>query len=332
MKLIKKSLNDTIIYGLGLALAHMSAYLMLPFYTRVFSPDEYAVITLVLLIIPFTRYFLSLEISQASVVFAVDEPQKRAEHISTALYFTILINIIVYVIFLSLNVYFEFFDIGFSHLLIICFMFFSDAIFYYGLNVLRWNLKRVAYNVINIISAILSVILTFIFVLYFKYSIEGVFIAWAISRFFGAFLCFYYSNSDYQFIFSYSSLKNALTFSVPLWLGNIPLRCNTTVDKLLILNFIGWSALGIYGAGFTISAIMNFIIISVASAITPLIYQNHENTNTPKETAFMFLSMLIACYFVTLVFSTFNKEILSIMLSDTFSENLMTIPLIPFLL
>jgi O-antigen/teichoic acid export membrane protein len=329
MKFIKHGFLNVILYGCGLIVVNGASFIMLPFYTRHFAPSEYAFITLLLSFLPLTRYCLAFEICQAAPLFSSDDPQNAVRYISTGFWFTLLSNILFYLLGFTINTYFHFIPLSSFHFIALCTFLLVDALFYFSANVVRWQLKHVIYNVITSGTAILEVILILCFVLIFKFSLYGVFYAWLISRLLGFFAVYFSSKNCYALRFSIKDLKNMLYFSVPLVLSNLPYNLSRNADRLILTAYMGLATVGIYGAGAVIGGVISFVMTSISSSLTPTIYRNHQRKESPIEIIKLFYIILTLCMLIAMSFSLFNKEILKILVSNVYYVELSSTFLVP---
>lgn len=329
MNFIKKGLLNVLLFGGGLVIVNGLSFAMLPFYTRQFSPAEFALITMALTFLPLTRYCLPLEICQAAPIFCADNPLESATFVSAGFWFTLTINIVCYLFIYFMNVFFHFIDLTSLNLLILLVFLAVDCLYYYSSNIVRWDLKSVYYNFVISAVAILEVVLIFIFILIFKLSILSIFYSWIICRAFGFFLMFYVSKKHYSIQFKFSALKKMLAFSFPLALSNIPYNFNRSFDRWLIATCLGLSAVGMYGAGLTMSGAISFIMSSFSAALTPIIYKNHERKEAPAEMVKLFFIVTSFCMAIALFMALFNNEIVGILISKKYHlENQTTVPIL----
>ncbi|MBA3662162.1 MAG: oligosaccharide flippase family protein [Gammaproteobacteria bacterium] len=332
MNLIKNNIWNVLLYGCGLVVVNGLSFLMLPFYTRQFSPAEYAVIVLIFVCLPFTRYTLPLEVCQAAPIFSADDEKNSSQYISTGFWFTLLINIQVCIYFYIANNYWHFLDLSSFHLITIFILLTIDCLFYFTSNILRWQLKPFKYNAIIASAAILEVVLTINFVLNFHLGIFGVFYAWILSRLTGLLFVFLYTKQFYTLSFNFRVLKKMLFFSAPLALSNLSYNLNRAFDRWIIGNLIGLTAVGIYGAGATIGGVISFIMASLSAALSPIIYKNHENKDSPVQILRLFYLVLILCMVVAMSLVLFNKDILHILVSPIYYRELADQSVVPIIM
>lgn len=339
MSLLKSSRKDLLIYGIGSIFSRGIGYIMLPFYTHYFSMVQYGLIVFILAILPVTRFIIPADISQASTIFCVDEPDKRDIFLSTGLIFTAISTVLFCILAISIVWLFQvlkpdnFVFLQLSDCIYIAIYLILDSIFYYSTTCMRWDLKSKAYNIILNSNALLEAILVVITTLLFKTDLTYVWISWAVAKLIVVSMILISSYKDLSIsMFSTVELKRMLKFSIPLAINNIPNNLNDMIDRFLVGKFLGAGVLGIYGAAYVFSSMVNFVITICGNALTPLIYHHKNNENAAKEVGELFsISQFVMIFFI-LFFALFKKEILSIFLSESFYTNLINNPLVLILM
>ena len=331
MSLIRKTFSDSLIYGSGLILSKGISVFLLPFYTRVFELETYGFLVLILMIMPFTTTVLPLEISQATSVFMTDHPEDAPSYISTSFLFTVLMNIIFiptgFFILKIMNIIPSFITLTTQVLIIVSL--FITSIYYFYQNLIRWQQKSKLYNKSFMISSVLEISSIFFCVGYLKLHLSGVFLSWIISRAVGTLIISYKTPIPIH-IFNISKLKAMLHFSFPLCINNLPTILNNSVDRFIIAKFLGLSFVGFYGAAYTFTSFVTIFISALSMTILPIIYKEHKNKE--KEIGQLFLVILSSLLCIPIIFSLFNKDIISIVLANEFTSILGKNPLIIFLM
>lgn len=329
MDFIKKGIANVFSYSIGLVIVNGLTFLMLPFYTRQFPPHEYALLALILTILPLTRYCLPLEVCQAAPMFSTDKESRSVLYVSIGFWFTIAVNLAFYSLLCVTNFFFKFFDLSLLNLSAICTLLFVDCLFYYSANILRWQLKPLSYNCITSSAAILESILSIILLLVFKFNVMGVIYAWIIGRGLGFILTLVYTKKFYAFYFNIALLKKMLKFSTPLVIANIPYNINRSLDRWLIATLMGVASVGIYGAGSSIAGIVNFMMASLSTGLSPLIYKNNEKESAPKEILQLFFITALTCAAIAITFALFDKEISPWLISASYYQGFDNQPVVP---
>lgn len=330
--MLKQFIKDSGIYGISGVITRGISLILVPFYTRVLTPGDYGVIDLVSIIGAIVSFTFPLEITQAIARFYPDclNKEESKQYASTALFFTIA----TFGLFLFLI---QTFSLPLSHTLfdseklinvlrVSGLAILSNGLFYFVQNQLRWRLEPKRNAICSVVYSIFTIGLSIYLVLILRIGVIGVFwaqfIGGAIAFVFG----FYLSLSSYALIFRVPKLKEMLIFSIPLVPSSIGVFILTYIDRISIRSLMGLSDLGLYGIGFRIASIVGIVMMSITSAITPLIYAKYRERDTPDQIARIFRYFIFGALFLTAILSIFAKEALWIMTTPPYFAAAAVVP------
>lgn len=328
MSFIRRGISNVLIYGCGLMIVNGLSFAMLPFYTREFAPAQYAIIALMITLLPFSRYIFSLEICQAAPIYSSDDTVNAWKYISTGFWFTLIVNLVIYAVLISINTVIRFYTLDITSYIMLACVLITDALYYYTSNIQRWQLKHYTYNTIISCVALLEAALTIYFVWRLKLGITGVFAAWFIARIIGAVANYIFTRKFYRLTIDSIALLKMLKFSLPLAFSNIPYNINRVFDRWIIASFLGMTTLGIYSAGATVGGIVSFVMASLSTSLTPYIYKNHLDQNAPHNILKLFYAVIAVCLWIVIVFSLFNHEILRVFVAKNYLNHLDQNPIV----
>jgi O-antigen/teichoic acid export membrane protein len=109
-----------------------------------------------------------------------------------------------------------------------------------------------------------------------------------------------------------------LTYSTPLVFSSIAVWVSLYIDRMMINHFLGIDDVGIYGIGHRIASIVGLVMIGVQGALTPLIFSNYKNPNTPAQLEQIFRIFLLFAMLMFLFLTLFASDILVIMTTPSF--------------
>jgi len=331
--MIKKVLKDSSVYTLNTLITVIITIILVPFYTRVFTPGDYGVIDFLAIISNLVTLIVALEISQAVARYTMDTSgEERLQYASTALIFTIsgfsLMLVIGWVFSIPLSGWLlddpskaDIFRVSVLSM-------WATGIFYLLRTELRFLLQSVTYSIVTIVYSLVSIGLTFTFVLLFHTGVIGVFYSLFLAGVVGSLLAFYYSKSLYSLNIDLPKLKEMLEFSTPLVLSSIGVFVSVYIDRISIKELMSLSDMGVYGMGYRIASITGLLITGTQMAITPLIYAHYQEENTPKEIAKIFLYFMAASLLIILGFGLFSYEALVILTTPQYYGAALVMPII----
>lgn len=338
--MIKQFIKDTGIYGISGFITKGVSIFLVPLYTRVLTPYDYGIIDIMAVFFSIVSVTVPLEITQAVARFLAgnnsDYKSSRNERIlvsSIGLIFTLLsfsIFLIFGLLFRNWITLLLFDDPAKSTLVTfaLIYMFFS-GLFYFFQNQLRWTLqpKKVAF--LSILYTVINISLTVYFVLIINIGVVGIFYSFIISGIVCSLLGFIFTKVDYNLTFSLKKLKEMFRFSIPLVPSSVGVLLINSGQRIIIKEIMSLSDLGLYGVGSRLSSVVNLGFSSIQSALTPLVYQNIGEKDTPNKLATIFrLISTILCFFFLLI-SMFSREIIEILTTPLYYD---AYTLVPFLL
>lgn len=330
--MIKKILTDSYIYTLANILNKGIGFLMIPIYTTYFSTKDYGVIDLLMVTGSILSIIIGLEIHQAVARF-FPEAKNELEKIyivSSALWSIVLL----YIIFLLFSLPFleqisllafesiDYSDIVFSALLSFGFNF----IYYYFSSQLKWQLKSKQNIVVSFVYGLTTAVLTYILLKYYNGGISSVFIAQIVAAICGIILSYVYSREYYSFIFKFSIFRSLFKFSLPLIFSTIMVYAMLYVDRIMINSYLSLEDVGLYGMAFRFASVTSLLTAGIQTALTPLIYNNYQNAETPITIAKLFNYFILASVvFVSFLF-LFSKEIILLFSNENYLQSYTVIP------
>ncbi len=272
-------LRDTIIYGISNAVYSGLPFILLPLFTYLLSPDDYALIDLYknlsLILIP----LLGLSTVQSIVRFYYDlNILDFRKLIASILYLHIFNGFVGIFIIFSVSYFLN----DYSDLLFYCVLFFcSNQIIEILLSIYRVENKPYLYFIIRISNVVLDLILLYFFYYYFE-KLDWTFrvLPSVISSLILAFvvLIILYKRSFFL-SFDYKILKPAILFSLPLILHMISGYIFNIGDRFFILRYLSKDDLGNYAVAYQFGMLSNFIFSSFNIAWVPFFFKNMKINN-----------------------------------------------------
>lgn len=332
--MLKQFLKDSVIYGIGKFITASVSFFLVPIYTRVFSPSDYGIIDILNTISTLALLTIALEISQSVIRFIVDAQDRsdRVAYSSTALWFSTTIYTLFVVFTLTLATPLSSALLGQGEMES-SFRWAMIAIWGTGLfrlfqGQLRYQMKSGRYTIVSVVDTLLSLILSVVFVVVFKFGVEGVFISGFIASLISILLGAFWTREDFDLTFNFQKLGEMLRFSIPLVPSGIGVFVYLYIDRLTINHFMTMTDVGLFGVGYRIASIVSFLMFGFQTALTPLIYNHYRNPNTPSQLARLFRYFAAAALLLTIGLSLYAREILAIMTTPQYVPAWSVVPLL----
>lgn len=250
---LRKNITTFTIGTLGTKIINI---LLLPYYTKIFSTNEYGTVELLLTIAGLVIPVISLSISDAVLRFSIDEINNRSNILSVGIFITImgfLLSLIpsfyiCQLIEIKLVVYFYLYT--FLSMIYNLFSYFAKGI---G--------NTIVYTKSGIIYSFCFSLLNIFFLSVCKWGIDGYFISLLISLF----VCIMYIciKCNYYTYFlakiDNKTLKKMIKYSVPLIPNNVSWWVSNSSDKLLLEKYADISDVGIYSVAYKLPNAYNSV-------------------------------------------------------------------------
>jgi len=348
---IKKLAGETMTYGLGTIIPRILNYLLVPFYTRIFSQNNYGQITELYAWVALIMVFLTYGMETAFFRYAeLEKPPRKVFNTATgSLLITSVAFVLLVILFLD--------DIASSihysehpeYIILLAVIVAVDAFTSMPFAWLRYQNKARRFSTIKIIGVTINIALNFIFLLIIPESlgekISGlpvynnenmiifVFIANLVSSVSVLFLMIPELRS-FRFMPEKTLLKRLLAYGMPMLVIGVAGMINEVSDKILLKYLLSTenireteAQIGIYGANYKLAILMMLFIQMFRYAAEPFFFRE-----SGKEKAKTIYSDVMT-YFVIFTWMIFlavtlNLNIVKYFIGPDFWEGLKIVPII----
>lgn len=256
----RRLVKNTFIVGLGSIASKGIIFLMAPLFSRWLSVEDYGSFDLITTYVSLLLPFCTLSIAEAVFRFLLDDMHEgnRKKTISGGFY----LSMVGYLGFLAIygvlsllwdRIHFEW---------PICLLLFTQILSTFFSEVAR-GLKRVGlYSVFSLVSVVLLSTFSTVFLLGFKWGLNGIVLGYSLAYFISA-VGLFIATKAYHFIspkeIRSRPVKEMLKYSWPLIPNSISWWVVNVSDRLIINNIINLAANGIYAVANKIPAIVNVL-------------------------------------------------------------------------
>ena len=308
MKDLNRLAGQTLVYGLGTMLPRFLNYALLtPFYTAVFEPSEYGIVTELYVYIAFFLVLLTYGMETAFFRFAQKsgEPDKVFSTAIISLFFTGALFLIAFNVFIEpISVLMEYEDSK-TFLVLFSFIVALDAITAIPFARLRRENKALKFSALKLINVLVIVLIALFFYipgaapsLYIKgnsivrliynpdFGVGYVFVA-NLAGSLIVFLLLLPRILKSRAAFSFSLWKSMIVYAFPLLVSGMAGIINDAIDKVLVRKLIESEdplyEVGVYGAGYKIAVLMSLFIQMYRFAMEPFFFEKSSGRDA-KET------------------------------------------------
>lgn len=326
---IPKHFKSSFVIFFSSFITSASGFLVTPIFTRLLSLDEYGLIAQYNSWLNIVAVFATLSLSFGVYQVAMNEfKDDRDSYTLSSLILSNLATIVVFApIFFFSNWFSDYFHLP-NSLLVLMFIYllFNPAMsMWIARQRYELEYKRVA--IISISSTLISQIVSVLAVMHINDYNLGIVRLYSMQlpMVIYSFVLYFMIAKGAKFKVQWSYIKYALLFNLPLishYLAQYALR---STDKIMITNFIGEAATGIYSLATTVANISMLAWSAMAASLTPYIYENLNTKSYDKINK--------AVVFVSLVFGTccvgaslIGPEIVYILGSQKYMPGVQLIP------
>jgi O-antigen/teichoic acid export membrane protein len=321
-------------YTLAAVLSQGIAFLLFPFFAHVFSPRDYGIIDLIGLVTNLVNLTVALEISQGLGRFfpEASDNDDRVRYASTALIFTV----VMYTLTLGTSLAFvrplTAVILGggvHSSLMVVSIAtMWCSGMLYLTQDILRWQLRPMAFAVVSVVTATVVTATSAIVVLGFGAGVVGA-IAGQLTGFAcAAALALYLSRDLFRLRFDRTKFRLMLAYSIPLIPSSIGVFLNVYVDRIAIRARLTVADVGLYGAAYRLSIITSLTLLGFQGALLPLVMSRHELPQTRRDIAHVFRLFCALALIVFVGVSLFADELLRVLTRPAFYGAARVVPLI----
>ncbi|MCE2995798.1 MAG: lipopolysaccharide biosynthesis protein [Cyclobacteriaceae bacterium] len=338
LKVVKSSVKDTVIYSLGTFATKLSGFILVPLYTNTqyLTNKEYGVLNLVEVNLQVFISVFGLGICYAYERWYWDSEfiNKRKSLFFTIIFFTSITSLTLVGLLSSFSSSLSqilFKGNTFSTLFTLMLVNAAFEIIAQTPNsLIRLSEKPALFTSANITKLIVSVGLTVLFTVKFKWGLEGIYYAQIIGIvvYFIVLSKFIYKNLEYKF--EWRELINMIQFRFPFLLPIVALNLFNFNDRYILANVLGTEEVGVYSLGAKLAnTIKVFIITAIWMALTPTIYKMMNDPNNKRFYSKIMTYLSFVVIFFVMTFSFFSKELVELFATEkSYERAQQIIPLI----
>jgi O-antigen/teichoic acid export membrane protein len=303
--------------------------IMLPIYTRFLGPKDFGVINVINSITQFLPIIISLYIDAAFGRFIHDYNDSRHDVMSlfsTVYWFSTIYGLLA--LFVSLFIIYKYhfinFEISFGYLAIASITTLLVQIGQLGFIYLRQSLETKKTTSIEVVTAIVSVVITYPLLAYMQIGV----LAKLLAGLFCSLLIFCYytyyfvSSGMLAFNFNMNVLKTNLKYSLPLLPNLVGGWISGMSDRLFLAEYSSLENVGIFSLASTLSTILYVIQDAVTQVTGPVIVSGliNQKEESLKKIQSISLSLWLIMLFFELGLILFSPEIILILTNKNFID------------
>lgn len=308
---IKNTIKQSAIYGLSRISTKLISFVLLPLITLNFTVSEFGIYVLTesLWQIFWAIFSFGLESGIVRWYLEITDSNEKKTFLSSAYLFLFSFNfILIMLIYLfspqlsgliyENSSYSKF--VVYSSLIA-----FVESFSFVIFLQLRIEEKVKSYTILAVLSTIISLALQVYFLQYSQIKLEGIFIAKIIAPLVIIIILLPYIFRHLRIGFDKQLMKELLKYSFPIMIAGLILTLLNQIDRNILGYLSNLSNVGIYGLAYSISGLVNFLIVSpFVLSFTVLSWKKLKSENAKrfytKSITYLFLSVVYVSTFISL--------------------------------
>lgn len=331
--LLKKFLS----FSIGGYVALAIGFFTTPIITRMLSPEQYGVSSMVTVVVNLILLICGLGLDQGFVRhFYEEEEFNRGKLLYNSLKLPIVLTLILTVLILIFKQRISIYLFGEnSNFMIAIFIFtiFITLINKFSVLVIRMAQKAKLFSLLQILTQLLNFI--FIVLLFKKYGndYKTLVLGGTFSLGFVTLVSVLLEKDIWKFKGENEKIttKQLLHFSVPLTITMALSWVFSSADKIVIKQFSSLTELGLYAAAFKIVALLNIIQSGFTTFWTPVAYEKYENDGESTKFFEDIHTYVSFGMFMVAIGLLLGKDILILILGPKYSSATDIMPMMTFM-
>ncbi len=314
---LKELTKDTAIYGISTILSRFLNFLLVPFYTHVFSTSDNGVMAIVYVYIAFFNIIYLYGMDSAYLKFASVKDEKNPGSVfSTSFLFVVITSSILSLIILMFSKDFAvMIDLQprFSKLIIYSgIILFFDAISMIPFAYLRLIRKAKKFALIKTINIIINVSLNLVLILKYGMGLEAVFISNLAASVFSVVALSYEIIRNIKFRIKSELLKDLLKFGIPYLPAGLASMIIQVVNRPILQSLTDESTVGIYSQNYKLGIFMMLFVSMFQYAWQPFFLNNAKEKNAKEMFSKVLTYFVLIGSVVLVLLSLFIDDLVKI--------------------
>ncbi len=284
---LKELTKDTAIYGISTILSRFLNFLLVPFYTHVFSTSDNGVMAIVYVYIAFFNIIYLYGMDSAYLKFASVKDEKNPGSVfSTSFLFVLLTS---FVLSLSVLLFSKEFALminlqaRYSNLITYSgLILFFDSISMIPFAYLRLIRKAKKFALIKTLNILINVTLNLILILKFKMGLEAVFISNLTASVFSVIALSFEIIKNVDLRIKSGLLNDLLKFGIPYLPAGLASMVIQIIDRPILSSLTDESTVGIYSQNYKLGIFMMLFVSMFQYAWQPFFLNNAKEKNAKE--------------------------------------------------
>lgn len=316
--------KESVVYGLGGAISKFIGFLLLPLYTRLFSPADYGTLDVIVTVTSLAGIVLTagMETALSYYFFRLEDPAERRRTITTAAAYLFGMNAAVAAVIwafatpLTATLFGGAENALYLRVAILALPF--SSLVTLNLNLLRLSRKPWRYLSLSIPHLLTTVAFNLYFVAWLRVGVIGVFYTNVIAAVAFAIVGLAVNRGLFGLVVSLPRLRQLLRYGLPLVIGGLSMWSINYLDRYFLLRYSSLEEIGQYAVGLRIASLIAFVTTAFRTANAPFQFEVSANDDAPavysRTLTYYVLLTSVLCVAVAL----FARPLLSLLATEQY--------------
>lgn len=311
---LKELTKDTALYGISTIIGRFLSFILVPFYTNVFSTEEFGIQSYIYAFLAFANivYIYGMDAAYMKYSTVIVEDKKKV--FSTSYLAVTATNLLFsLILFLSYTWMADKANLeDYSHIfLYVIGIIFLDTNALIPFSSLRLERKAAKFATIKIINILINVILNFYLILWLNFGIEAIFISNLAASAFSFVVLIPTILENLEWTIDKAYLRKMLFFGLTYLPASVSSMFVQMIDVPIIRELTNESTLGIYRANYKLGIFMMLFVSMFQYAWQPFFLTNAKEDNAKNIFSKVLSLFLIFSSLIWVVLSLFIEDLAS---------------------
>ena len=335
LKEIRTAVRHMAVYGLGNILVRVLGFLMIPFYTHYFTPEDVGILEILDLSMSLFALILNMGMTPALLraYAAAESAEDKRKVISTACLFAAGTGLLTFLLGLACLHPATGLLFGSKVPAWYVLLSFSSLVLSYMANPARTYLraldKAATFSILDTAGTLVLLVLNIVFIAWFKMGIVGVLLSSVLVGGIQFALLSGWAFYRAGFHFVRHQMRRMLRFGAPLVFANLGLFVLNFSDRFFLQHLRSLEAVGIYALGYKFGYMMNAMVVQPFFVMwQSRMYNVYAQPDHIKIYQQIFAFYSLGLIYAGLAMSLFSPETVRIMVEPRFAASQDVIPVV----
>ncbi|MBN8545604.1 MAG: polysaccharide biosynthesis C-terminal domain-containing protein [Ignavibacteria bacterium] len=315
---LKQLSKETVIYGISTVVGRFLNFVLVPFYSNIFNPDDMGVVANLYSYMAIFNIVFIYGMDSAYLKMGSMKENRGSPKVFTTSYLTILTSTAVFSVilfllkpYLGISISIDAAVSGkYEHLISYAINILAlDALTVLPFIYLRLENKALLFSKIRVINILINIGLNFILILGFKMGVEAVLISNLVASIYSFLALIPYVHANLSTEYDFSLLKRILKFGLPFLPAGFAAMMMQVIDKPIVERLTDLKTLGIYNANYKLGIFMMLFVSMFQFAWQPFFLKHASDDNAKQLFSKVFTYFTIAGSVIVVILSLFIENI-----------------------